>query len=274
MEVIEQLIATAHRLDADPDPQRFASSDPVFSSILDQIRSDSESGLFALWGTSTTVDANVGGPVLDDRVLAVLGSAAGMSTSRAKVNAGLIHTYGYLLAPVLTPFGYKRDRWCLGQVSGPVGLDWSAFDPLDTRNGTLLSRVTELASKIIAADGGTLDGVRPVPDRSTAPDHLLPGVSIRLSRTETADHVVTPNGPVNLSEPLTIRTRFAGRSDDRTVLLYTIDRGAGEMLITLFGVDRRFIERSRRPADRFRLRFNAVVDGLPGTELHGTCYVV
>lgn len=268
--VAERLAAVADRLDADPDPVLSVGTDPVFVSILDQIRSDAESGLFELWGTSTSIDANVGDVVISDGVLAVLGSAAGLPASREETNAGLLHTYGYLLAPVMTPFGYKRDRWCLGQVSDPLGLDWSTFDPLDITDGTLLSRITKIAGAIIEADGGILVA------RSVMPDHIpMPaGVSIRLSRAERADAIITSDGAVRLDEPLTIRTRFASRDDDGSVLVYSVDRGSGEEIVTMFGVDRPFLERSRLASDSFRLRFNAVVDGLTGMELRGECRVV
>jgi hypothetical protein len=114
---------------------------PWFDRLLRQIESDRAADVFSRWAQSTVVDSNVGRAVLDYRVLERFSAAAGTPTAGPIANAGLTHTYGYLLAGVSTQYGWKRDRWVNGGMAQALGLDRRLLSP-DPPVGTLLSNLT------------------------------------------------------------------------------------------------------------------------------------
>lgn len=109
--------------------------------LLQHIATDAAAGLFERWGNSTLIDSNVEGPVIDETVLRRLLDAAGLGGAMDVLNAGLAHTYAYLLADVPTPYGYKRDRWLDGRLQCILGTERGRLLPV-ARVDTLLANVT------------------------------------------------------------------------------------------------------------------------------------
>lgn len=111
--------------------------------LADALDRDRAAGVFAHWGRSTAVDENVGSAVLAAPVLNVLSARAGLPATAPEANAGLLHVYGYLYAPVQTPYGTKRERWIDGELPAALGLPATHFRPEDGES-TPLARLTEV----------------------------------------------------------------------------------------------------------------------------------
>ncbi|MBU4213194.1 MAG: amino acid deaminase [Actinobacteria bacterium] len=129
----------------------WTASDPVraldaLDYVRRQIAVDRRTGRFDDWARSTVVDENTGEPVLAAGVLESLGRLAGVEVRYPYANAGLAHTYGYLLSPAATPYGPKRARWTQGALAQAFGCDPHHFQPWRVPAGdSLLGRVTACA---------------------------------------------------------------------------------------------------------------------------------
>lgn len=129
----------------------WAASDPVraldtLDYLRPQIAVDRLAGRFDDWARSTVVDENTREPVLAAAVLESLGRLAGVEVRYPYANAGLVHTYGYLLSPAATPYGTKRARWTQGALAQAFGCDPHHFQPWRVPAGdSLLGRVTACA---------------------------------------------------------------------------------------------------------------------------------
>ncbi len=120
-------------------------------SVLDEcswlgpaIDEDAAARRFVAWGASTVVDEHTGTPVVTRGLFEALHERAGLRAAWPIGNAGLLHTYGYLLSTVPTPYGLKRERWLGGALAGAFELPEDAFVPW-AQEATLLARVTAVA---------------------------------------------------------------------------------------------------------------------------------
>ncbi len=269
LEVNAQLIATSALLESEPETA--PETHQLVRMAIEDVQRDARLAVFDCWGLSTTIDSNVGVTVVGEHVLEALGTAAGLPARPEEVNAGLAHTYGYLFAPVETPYGFKRDRWCMGGVAAGLGLDWTVLQPFPDRH-TILQNLTTCVSSVIRQFGGTTAFEPP------SGVEISPEVDLVLARTQTVTEVVDEEG--GLRKPaldLTIRTRVVrpSRSDQGAgyALIYTVDTGGGELLITAFDVVKDVVDDLAEAADEFTLRFNAVVPGFVGYGLQGNCSI-
>ena len=113
-------------------------------SLLRQIEADAANpDVFAAWSQSSNIDAGAKQPVVKPELLQALGELAGqpVDMKNCVANAGLLHTYGYLLSNVKTPFGFKRARWTNGNLERGLGLPRGHLSP-KPRTGSLLSNLT------------------------------------------------------------------------------------------------------------------------------------
>ncbi|MCM3779934.1 amino acid deaminase [Microbacterium hydrocarbonoxydans] len=112
------------------------------------IADDRDAGLFARWGLSTVIDENLGTAVLPRALFDELHDRAGVAAEWPHGNAGVLHTYGYLLSLAPTPYGLKRERWLGTALSTALGLAPQALLPW--RCGpSLLARATSAASTLL-----------------------------------------------------------------------------------------------------------------------------
>ena len=112
------------------------------------IDADAAAGRFASWGASSVIDELVHRPVVSIALFRALNERAKLAARWPVGNAGLMHVYGYLLSPVMTPFGRKRDRWMTGDLARLCGLPPDDFVPWAS-NRTLLERVTAAATTVL-----------------------------------------------------------------------------------------------------------------------------
>lgn len=149
MAPIDDLVRAA-ALAASPTPGAARAALDSLPWLIDAIAADRAAGLFALWGSSTVVDENTGEAVIPEPLFAALHEQAGIEATWPIGNAGLLHTYGYLLSLAPTPYGLKRERWLGTELAGALGLDPAHFLPW-VEGPTLLARATEAATALFEA---------------------------------------------------------------------------------------------------------------------------
>jgi hypothetical protein len=190
-------------------------------------------------------------PTTHPAIRDAIGQLAGVDMTGDAVHAGLMHTYGYLLSNLETPFGFKRERYTSGSIA--TGL---ALEPRDLLSpwpseGTLLSNLSAIAGDIAASRS---DFAR---DRFVehAPAHEL---------TLQTDLVAFPN---------------ADEIKGTHLLVYSLQHGtAPQQLITAFPVEPwargKLLKRAKKAADRsdlpIRLRYNARLPDIDPEQLVGT----
>ncbi len=101
----------------------------------------------SFWGRSVNFDELVSTQIVDPSILEALSAVAKRKTSLMTPNAGLQHTYGYLLSTIQTQFGKKRTRWVEDTLERAFDQPLETFGPTPG-NGTLLSNVTWLAGAV------------------------------------------------------------------------------------------------------------------------------
>lgn len=115
------------------------------------VDADRTAGLFGRWGLATAIDARTGEDLLAQPLFDALHARAGLSATWPIGNAGLLQTYGSLLAPGGAE-GRNREHWLGDGLATGLGLDHGHFTPWEG-SGTLLARATEAASVLIASGG-------------------------------------------------------------------------------------------------------------------------
>ena len=117
-------------------------------AIVTQIEADSgRYGPMSFWGRSVNFDELESIQIVDPAILEALSAVAKRKTSLMTPNAGLQHTYGYLLSTIQTQYGKKRKRWVEDTLERAFDQPMDTFGPAP-RDGTLLSNVTWLAGQI------------------------------------------------------------------------------------------------------------------------------
>ena len=206
------------------------------------------------WGMSLNFDSGAKAEIVSRPVLEELARRQGIplftESGITHQHAGLIHTYGYLLSNLRTPFGYKRARWVAGTVDRGLGLPEGTLGPLQNGSSTLLSRASYLFMKVAlhrdpaewALWERRLSG-RATPElRAFAPG--------RIERREEPFTLKNGEKVELVTDLLPLpRDPQAGK-----LLVYSVRSGAGTRLITGFPVDAKFQE---RPGNPVRPRYNA-----------------
>lgn len=119
-----------------------------FATAID---ADRAVGLFGRWGLATAIDARTGETLLAQPLFEALHDRAGLEAAWPIGNAGLLQTYGSLLAPVAAE-DRNRERWLGADLATGLGLDSAHFAPGEGSR-TLLARATEAAAVLLASGG-------------------------------------------------------------------------------------------------------------------------
>ena len=122
---------------------------PDIDAVLACIARDRADGLLDRWSASTVIDENVGEAVVERDVFERIHEAGGVNARFPVGNAGLVHVYGYLFSTVVTPYGYKSDRWNDGVLARTLGHPEGYFR-LGDGPETPLARVLGSAEPLLA----------------------------------------------------------------------------------------------------------------------------
>jgi hypothetical protein len=117
---------------------------PPLPDLIAQAKKDArDPDMLAVWGKSINFDEHAKAVIVDTGTLTALFTAAKVAPG----HAGVTHTYGYLTSTLVTPYGYKRDRWTSGEIERGFGLPAGYLSPAPP-TGTLLSNATAFARAI------------------------------------------------------------------------------------------------------------------------------
>ena len=195
------------------------------------------------------------------------------------VHAGLQHTYGYLLSTIVTPFGYKRDRWLSPWLEQGFGLPPDVLGPNPSR-GTLLANATLLAGS--AAFRGDATAARRLRRIATAAAAAVRKLDFtRLAQTRIVESLSLRDAAgrfrsIRIRTDLVPFPRPVEGCVENCLLVYSVEDSSrpGARLTTLFPVAPPFVAelthpRQFGPAVEIRPRYNAAVPGLGRETLRG-----
>jgi hypothetical protein len=243
--------------------------------IYRQIVADAKQrGILSAWGRSCNVDENAGQVIVAPPILRSIGELARVPMRGRFVHAGLEHTYGYLFSLIETPYGFKRDRWLTTGLERGFDIERSLLGDRP-RQGTLLANLTWFLAHVAFREQLPSSLAR---DASAVAPELIAYDYSRLRVSRVVERVILPSRRAIFL--FTDLVPFLDRtaSAENTLLVYSVQTGARQKLITAFPVTRHVaaelktpIESDRRVA--IRLRYNAYVPGLFGRTLQGHRYV-
>lgn len=140
----------------------------LLRSLEADARTASTSALFDLWGQCLTFDEVCLAPIVDQPLLASLHAIVGLEHRRSPWHAGVTHTYGYLFSLLVTPYGFKRQRWVRPDLAKAFDLTDGLLGPLP-HQGTLLVNATWLLGRIAFANEAEAAAVETL-GRAVAPE--------------------------------------------------------------------------------------------------------
>ncbi|MFB7844441.1 amino acid deaminase [Microbacterium sp. NPDC056052] len=132
-------------------PGAGAAALEAIDGLVTAIDADRAAGLFGRWGLATAIDARTGEALLPQALFEALHERAGLEATWPIGNAGLLQTYGSLLAPAAAA-DRNRERWLDADLAAGLGLDPAHFAPREGSR-TLLDRATEAAAVLLASGG-------------------------------------------------------------------------------------------------------------------------
>jgi len=104
--------------------------------------------LFHLWGESLNFDSGAKEQITDPAILEAVASLMRAPYPRGPVmHAGVMHTYGYMLSNLVTPYGGKRDRWVSGVIEAGFGIAPGLLGPVPPE-GSQFGNVTAFATRL------------------------------------------------------------------------------------------------------------------------------
>lgn len=240
----------------------------VFPNITRQIRADSNSTCFDLWGHSFNFDEHELSVIVDPKLLTTIGRIARYSIRLGPLyHAGLIHTYGYLLSNLPTRFGYKRERWTNGLIEESLGLSTGLLlsDNAQEQETTLLQNVSYLMGRIAFSKKSQLEQIKVLPNVSNELTNLC-FEKLSVIRIEELTKSRNKNKQLKL---ITDIVRFPSTAPLESLLVYSFEEGRNQFLVTCFAMDaqnqRQLIEDSKKNETPIRPRYNLAHSGLDKT---------
>ncbi len=221
--------------------------------------------LLSLWGLSSNRDEVADTCIVHRPILEALAELVRLPLIGTSFHAGLMHTYGYLLSDLQTPYGLKRDRWLRPDLDRHFGLPGAVLrDRPD--HGTLFANATYLMGQIAFRERRRERALLRRQRKHVAPclaNYDFDGLEVE----RVTERVIVDERSVSMHADLVASPRMAGR-----VLIYSAEDPARELgqLFTMFPMTNdaaeRFAADCRREcaeaaqAAESRLRFNAVLD--------------
>lgn len=146
------LFATAELLSRTGDLDE--SSAPTPWLVRQVLASQHDDEQLAHWTSSTVIDDNVQAPVFDEATFAWLHRGLTDVYDFPIGHAGLMHTYGYLLSTVVTPYGLKRQRWLTSDLAVAFGKEPTHLQPTPSET-PLMERVASTVLPALSDPVGT-----------------------------------------------------------------------------------------------------------------------
>jgi len=207
--------------------------------FLKQFDHDLETeSLFTFWGLSRNADeSNLNEFIVPPHLLSYFAHQLKLTPYDPTFkfgNAGLNHTYGYVLSNLQTPYGYKRARYVKNEIETGFGLPPGMFNPLPQK-GSLLSNLTYFTGNISIHDAISKANFHGVPEELKKFDYK------KVKGYRLIETVVV--GKIKLEVRTDIIPFFNTPKDpnaDAALLIYSIDEGQGPKLITAFPVQSSF----------------------------------
>jgi hypothetical protein len=227
-------------------------------------RDHADSAIQAAWGLSQNFDAGAKEEIVHAPVLTALAERFGVKVldrqDRGVTHAGLLHTYGYLLSNLKTPYGYKRSRWVSGRLERGLGLPKASLGPdayLLGAESTLLSQVTYLLMRVALSDrpGEWADWSSKVDSRITpALQKFVSSLQLRSVRRTAETQLLQSGESIDwVTDLVPLPSDPSGGS----LLVYSMRSKAGVKLITGFPVEKNYVQ-PKNPT--VKPRYNAWVD--------------
>lgn len=229
--------------------------------LSQQMTRDRNCAALRRWAESLNYDDNAKARITDRKILNVIGRQVHHPIQRGLAyHAGLMHTYGYMLSQLQTPYGMKHERWTSGELEKGLGLPVGALLDLDGQS-SLLQNVTFLFCTLT---GIALDCSQDACVHSVLLDHdftALPKPTIML---ESVD--------IQGGERFELTTHichFLAPAENIALLIYSIrQNNQPAKLVTGFPIgqdsmDALLAEENMGFARSLRLRYNATIDGFP-----------
>lgn len=245
------------------------------TQLASHIESDAQtSAIRALWGRTRNFDENAQKQIVHPDILRCIGAIGSTPMNGTAVHSGSMHTYGYLLTNLRTPYGFKRTRWTTPDLGRGLGVGNRTLRPYPSA-GTLLANLTWVLGKIAFDEHGTEasrlrklsraispDIIDWIPDRvsrltETIECRSIAGLERAVLQTDLVPLIAHPLGDHLLAYSL--RRASTGKSETHRLL--TAFPVTAEVVKTIGA-----LPRSREP---IRLRYNAADSDLSGAELRG-----
>ena len=218
-----------------------------------------------LWGKSYNFDSGAKKIIVDEKIIEDLQRLFNVKNDNKIVNAGIMHTYGYLFSTIDTPYGYKRKRWIAPTLNYGFGLNGNSLSP-ETIDGGLLSNVTYFAGMLALTDKRQLNLLKNVSSEVIAFDYSK--LSVERVEETTKDFTLVTT--------LVKLPKKAENEENDYVLIYSIiDHSLKtDLLITVFPVNADSHNKIVNPEtlgsdQKIIIRYNAYLDGA-GNALLGT----
>ena len=233
-------------------------------SFLRQMEEDREiSSLNSLWGFSKNSDEsqpNV--PIVDPSFLALFAQKTGITVidPTFKIgHAGLNHTYGYLFSNLKTPYGYKRARYEQGEIERGFHLPLGLFSG-QSKEGSLLSSFTYFIGSIALEHPPFFSKrIAPALEQYNYKNLKRTRITETITEAQTTFKFYTDLIPFIESN----HSRDS-KSGNQALLIYSIDEGQGQKLITAFPIQKAFMDDLTNPAHLgqdlpIKLKYNAAL---------------
>jgi hypothetical protein len=240
------------------DKDVFTTLDESYPALSSQIKKEAKDPyLLMFWGESLNFDSNAKKKIVDDKLIEELQALFNIKNDNHIVHAGIIHTYGYLLSTIETPYGSKAKRWTAPTLTNAFHLKTKALSPENSEGG-MFSNATYFAGMIAFKNKTELSLLKNVSNEVFTYDFK----KLEVDRIEEMlkEHTL-----------VTTLVHFPHKSgdDNEYLLIYSvIDKQlAKELLITVFPINAEAYKKLMNKElfgeqKKITLRYNAHIQGL------------